>query len=301
MRRISNSEVGTWLTCRRKYFYAFDMNIAPKKQFNNTNSDKVTTLAVGLLGHEILGIYYNALQIGESVEDSIKVARDTLTRFMMDPREYNQMVIVKTLEILNRYWASNAQKDHEIYEVLDVEKEYDLPLTDEFSYVFRFDLLLKIRGTPKIELWDHKFKYDFFSDEAISLSGQTPKYLGALRGNGIYPSAVRLNQIRAKPPAQTWGSKDFFKRTLVSPSNAKVTNAMREQIIASQEISEWRDLPFEIKKATALRSMDSFPSPCTRCSFNLICRMEYDGGNISYVVAKEFGPNTYDYNKDERL
>lgn len=301
MRRISNSEVGTWLTCRRKYFYAFDMNIAPKKLFHNPNPDKTSTLEIGTLGHEIFSVYYETLKIHDSVEQAKANSHEILSHLMMEPREYTRAGVLRTTEILNRYWGLHANQDNDVYEVLDVEKEYDLPLTDEFSYVFRFDLLLKVRGTPNIELWDHKFKYDFFTDMAINLSGQMPKYLAALRANKIYPKAVRLNQLRARPPAAGWGKNDFFKRLPVVPSNAKVTNAMREQIIASQEISEWRDLPFEIKKATALRSMDSFPSPCSKCPFNEICRMEYDGGNITHIVAKDFGPNTYNYNRDEEL
>jgi hypothetical protein len=301
MRRISNSEVATWLTCRRQYFYAFDMGIAPKKQFHNNPSGKVSTLAVGTFGHQVLSVYYEALKYGESVETAIQGARDYLTHEMMHPTIYPMEVVAATATILERYWSFYAHDDFKKYEVIDVEKEYDIPLTDDYSYVFRFDLLLKERGTPKIGLTDHKFKYDFFSDEAISLSGQLPKYIGALRYNEINPSFVFINQIRAKPAAQNWGPKDFFKRSSVVPSNFKVTQAIREQIIASQEISEWRDQSFEVKQATALRSMDSFPNPCGRCPFNLICRMEYDGGNITLVVKKDFGPNSYNYNKDEVL
>jgi PD-(D/E)XK nuclease superfamily len=301
MRRISNSEVATWLTCRRQYFYAFDMGIAKKHNPHNLG-DKVTTLQVGNLGHETLALYYQNLQFGESVEDAIQGARDHLSREMLKPTGYNRETVVRTTQILERYWSFYAQKDHEKYEILDVEKEYDIPLTEDFNYVFRFDLLLKERGTPKIGLVDHKFKYDFFSDEAISLTGQMPKYIGALRYNKINPSFVFLNQVRAKPPAQSWTSKDFFKRTPMTPSNAKVMNAVREQVIASQEIVEWRDLPFETKKATALRSMDSFPNPCGKCPYSLICRMEYDGGNATHVIANDFGPNSYNYNRDdERL
>lgn len=299
MRRVSNSEVATWLTCRRQYFYAFDMAIAPKG--NPGGNPKVSTLAIGTLGHEILGVYYSLLMEGYTVEVATQECRNILTQMMIVPKGYSQEVVVALTKILERYWSFYAKSDHEKYEVLAVEKEYDLPLTEDFSYVFRFDLLLKERGTPKIGLVDHKFKYDFFSDEALNLSGQLPKYIGALRYNGIFPSFVWINQIRAKPPAQNWTSKDFFKRPPINPSNTKVANAMREQIIASQEITEWREQPMEIKKATALRSMDSFPNPCGKCPYNLLCRMEYDGGNISHVVAADFGPNTYNYNKNELL
>ena len=299
MRRISNSEVATWLTCRRQYYYAFDMGIAPKQRFNNPG--KVSTLAIGTLGHEILAIYYEGLKYDMSVEEAREGARHQIAMLMMNPQHYSVPIVSATSAILERYWSFYAKDDYERFEVLDVEKEYDIPLTDEFSYVFRFDLLLKERRTPKIGLTDHKFKYDFFSDEAISLSGQLPKYVGALRYNGVNPDFVWLNQIRAKPAAKEWGPKDFFRRSPVTPSNFKVTTAIREQVIASQEIAEWREQPDEVKKATALRSMDSFPNPCGKCPFNLICRMEYDGGNINLIVAKEFGPNSYNYNRDEAL
>lgn len=300
MRRISNSEVATWLTCRRQYYYAFDMGIAPKIKGHNPTG-RVTTLAVGTLGHEVLAIFYSMLKMDGSIEEAKQASRDHLSHLMLNPREFNMETIVHTTKILERYWSHYSQVDLDKYEIIDVEKEYDIPLTDEFNYVFRFDLLLKERGTNKIGLVDHKFKYEFFTDEAISLTGQMPKYLGALRYNGIFPSFVYLNQIRAKAPAQSWGPKDFFRRSLVSPSNTKVTNAVREQVIASQEIVEWREQPDEIKRATALRSMDSFPNPCGKCPFNLICRMEYDGGNITHVVANDFGPNSYNYNRDEQL
>jgi PD-(D/E)XK nuclease superfamily protein len=307
LRRVSNSEVATWLTCRRQYYYAFDLGIAkkPSKSKLHNPETKVTTLEVGTLGHDQLAIYYDLLKNGYSVADSMQEVRNNISKLMMkaisNTGSYSAELLTRLTQILERYWSFYGESDHRKYEVLDVEKEYDLPLTDEFSYVFRFDLLLKERNTGKIGLVDHKFKYDFFSDEAISLSGQMPKYIGALRYNDIFPGFVFLNQIRAKPPAQNWTTREFFKRSQVAPSNAKITNAMREQIIASQEITEWRDQPDEIKKATALRSMDSFPNPCGKCQFNLICRMEYDGGNVTNVIAADYGPNSYNYNRNEQL
>lgn len=308
-RRVSNSEAGTWLTCQRKYYYAFDLGIVPKphivgfyqKKTNKDEDEKVRTLDVGNLGHEILAMYYSLLKQGYSVEQSIKECQNELTKIWFSKQHYTQAVVTHTTTILNRYWEFYAIEDDKKYVVVDVEKEYDLSLTEDYNYVFRFDLLLMNRKTEQLGLVDHKFKYDFFTDESINLSGQMPKYLGALRYNGIWPEWVWLNQIRARSPFQSWGPKDFFRRSLVAPSNNKVANAMREQIIASQTIVEWRQLPLEVKKATALRSMDSFPRPCDRCPFNLICRMEYDGGNITNVIAADFTQNPYNYNRDELL
>src|SRR5678810_589303 len=110
LRRISNSEVGTWLTCRRKYFYAFDMGIAPKKSFNNPSS-KVTTLAVGTLGHQVLGIYYEGLMNGQGENMSRQAARDFLSLLMVEPKDYSREVVTATSIILERYWSHYVEKD----------------------------------------------------------------------------------------------------------------------------------------------------------------------------------------------
>lgn len=303
MRRVSNSEVGVWLTCQRKYFYSFDLGRAPKITNSIQSIKKPSTLEVGTFGHDVLAIYYEALRIGRPLDEALSDAREHMARLMISPINWRQEVVSHVATVLQRYWRHYAKADYDKYEILGVEQEYNLPLTDEFAYVFRLDLLLKIRGTTKIELWDHKFKYDFFSPEEISLTGQMPKYLGALRHNGIWPEAVRINQIRAltRAPTSSWTDKDYFTRTPVVPSNAKIKRAMTEQIIASQEISEWRELPIETRRASAKRAMDAFPSPCVKCPFNLPCRMEYDGGNIELLLDKDFGPNSYDYNRDNRI
>ncbi len=306
MRRISNSEGATWLSCKRKYYYAFDLGIAPKVKLNHPiGNDKVRTLGVGILGHEILGIYYDFLRVGFSHEEALHETRKILIGMMQNPIRYSIELVAHITKILERYWAHYGEADFIRYEIEAVEKEYDVPLTDEFSFVFRPDLVLRERSTGKMILWDHKFKYEFFSDTAIALSGQIPKYLGALRYNEIWPDKVYLNQVNALTkrgtPTSSWTPKDYFNRLPVVPSNAKVTRAIKEQIIVSQQISDWRDLPIEIRKATALRAMDAFPSPCGQCPYQLPCRMEYDGGKITHVLANDFGPNSYDYNRDERL
>lgn len=304
-RRVSNSEVMAWLSCKMKYYFSFDLGLMPKPNLEArllaSGKPSVRTLDIGNLGHEILAVYYELLKNDLTVEDAIQECRDRLSKMALNPTKFNFEVITATLVVLNRYWAFYAENDHKQFEVLEVEKEYDIPLTDEFSYVFRFDLLLKERRTGKIILVDHKFKYDFFTDQSINLSGQVPKYLGALRYNNIRPDIVWLNQIRSRIPSGTVTHKELFRRSPVVPSNNKISNALREQIIVSQQIAEWRDQPPEIRKATAFRSMDAYPRPCESCPFKKPCTQDYDGGNITHTLMLEFIPNSYNYNRDEIL
>ena len=52
-RRISNSEVSSFQQCERKWYYGYKMNLEP-----NVTS---TSLSRGVLGHEILAVYYKVL------------------------------------------------------------------------------------------------------------------------------------------------------------------------------------------------------------------------------------------------
>ena len=70
MRNISNSEVSTWLSCRNKYRYAFDLDLEPKKR-----SDPLTR---GTIGHDALDVYYKTLQAG--VEPTHVRAMDAATK-----------------------------------------------------------------------------------------------------------------------------------------------------------------------------------------------------------------------------
>jgi hypothetical protein len=69
-RRISNSEVSTWLTCQQRYYYEFDLKLAP---IHNTEA-----LSRGILGHEILAHYYIARKSGHAHEDCVAMARSFL-------------------------------------------------------------------------------------------------------------------------------------------------------------------------------------------------------------------------------
>ena len=281
-RRISNSEVGTWLLCRRKYYYTFDLNIVPKQ--------RSSALSRGILGHEVLQVYYDALREGKPHALAKTEARALLMRAM---DSYNLELVTDLDLILGRYWNHYAEIDLQEYEILEVENNYDLPLVDDFDYTFRFDLYLKHKLTGKRILMDHKFIWDFWNADKIALSPQFPKYVGAMRGNDLAVDECILNQIRYRPIKEPTPDQ-LFRRSKVIPSNAKIRNALKEQMVSSREIAAHRFMPVELRSDHAVGVRN--PLVCNYCEFAQLCASEYDGGDVQYMIQNDYTSNPYGYN-----
>lgn len=285
-RRISNSEVSSWLACRNQYRYAFDLDLEPIKLKD--------TLARGTVGHEILAVYYEALQNGESHENAILIARRKLQYLMAGESDYSLDIIVDVDRILQQYWAFWG---HDKWEILAVEKDYELPLNDEYTMPMRLDLLVRDAASGETWLFDHKFFYDLPNQDKLSLNVQLPKYVGALRFNGHQVDKAFLNVIRYRK-LKNPSPGDLFKRIPVAVSNAKIRNALATHILASEEITEYRGI--ESAEARKHRALPVFhPLVCQYCSFINLCSSEYDGGDIAYAIQTQYRKNSYGYNNPE--
>lgn len=284
MRRISNSEVNTWLACERKYYYQFDLNLTPIKTGSALNR--------GVLGHDILATYYEARKQDRSHGNAVHLAREQLMLQLQGG--FQDMETVTDLDrILQGYWGYYGDESSK-YRVLEVEKQYELPMSTDFDFVMRLDVLMLNLATGETELWDHKFVYDFWGDYDMSLNPQFPKYMGALRANGINVDKAVLNQIRYRK-LKNPTPDDLFRRSPYKPSQAKVENAMREQIVASKRIYEHRMLPIEVRKDTSIRTINKMT--CKGCPVADLCLSEFDGGDITYMIQSDYKTNTYGYNE----
>lgn len=285
MRRISNSEVSTWLTCRRRYYYEFDLNLEPNRQG--------AALGRGVMLHDVLALYYERLKAGCSHTTAVADARARLQTYMANAG-FAVDTVMEVDRLLQGYW--NYYQGDPDWEILEVETGYDLPLTDDYQYALRLDLLVRSRSTGHTILVDHKTAYDFWSEDDLDLNPQFPKYIGALRLNGIHVDKALLNQIRTRK-LKNPGPEDLFRRTVYKPSVAKVREAIREQVISSQDIVRHRMLPLEVRRDQSPRSLNKMV--CRNCDVKPLCMSEFDGGDIKHMVANDYKQRTYGYNNTE--
>jgi hypothetical protein len=291
MRRISNSEVGTWLNCRQRYYLAFVKQLQKKQQGE--------PIAKGTLGHEVLSVYYQRIKDGVGHEQAKHDALDHLMTYLaVGNSEYALNVITEVRRILELYWAYYAERDLMNWDIIHVERDYDLELNEHFTMPMRLDMLVFDKSDKRHKLIDHKFYYNMPDWDKLALNVQFPKYVAALRSNDVPVDECVLNVLRTrslKNPALP----DLFKRYPVVATNAKIKTAVRNHILASQEIAEYRSLPEAMQKERALPLMNDFV--CGNCDYKSICITEFDGGDADYLIQQDYKQNTYGYTQPENI
>jgi len=176
-------------------------------------------------------------------------------------------------------------------------KSFEVPLNDEYVMPMRLDLLVEDRASGDVCLIDHKFFYDLPNQDKLNLNVQLPKYVGALRFNGIRVDRAVLNVLRYRK-LKANDPNQLFKRVTVNTSNAKIRNALTQHIMASEEITEYRAI--EDSESRKHRAIPVFhPLVCQYCSFTNLCESEYDGGDIEFAIETQYKKNTYGYNNPE--
>jgi len=284
---VSNSEVDTFLTCMKKWFFAFILNKEPIK--------KSRSLSVGIIMHEILAEFYRGRMHGLDKQQAYQLAMVLLTKHFREATDFEPLSVVQAL--FARYIEQETLA--ETSEILAVEEDFYLPFTDQIWYAMRLDLLVRSlhgRSSGNVNLVDHKTTYDFYTVDDLALNPQTPKYVGALRFNGVPVEDGYLNQFRTRFPAHLIGKKtdeDLFKLSRTQTTPERIKNSFRQQVIASERIIAMRKLPRELQVQEAIPIMNRMV--CRNCPFKLPCQMSEDGVHIGSVMNSQFMDRTYGY------
>lgn len=278
---ISNSEVGTYLACERRHYYAHGLGLAPK-----TTS---TSLSRGIIGHEALAAYY----MNDRNPD--KMYRVVDTHAVAGTADLEMLTGLRTL--LGFYVENYADEDARLFDILEIEKAYYMDLAEDFSYGMRLDLLVQMKAGPymgEVVLVDHKFAYNFPTAAEMALNVQLPKYIGTLRKNGINVHRGILNTLRWRvTKANEKVAAERFRRDVITPDSKRIRNILREQILASERIADLKALPIEEYERRAVRSVNSMI--CKNCPFQNPCATEMAGENIGVMLQTDFQKNTYGY------
>ncbi len=185
-RIISNSEVDSYLTCERKHFFSFG--------FNKESRHPSRSLQIGIVGHEILARIYTSIKEGASLTEARQEGMKLLTEKLISG-EYDAEALSVVQILISRYLEQDTLATGTT--ILEVEQDFYLPITGDYWYGMRLDLLVspnfgRLKGA--VCLIDHKFTYDFYSPDDLLINPQLPKYVGTVRYNG-YSVHLSLNII----------------------------------------------------------------------------------------------------------
>lgn len=286
-RNVSNSEVTTFLSCRRQYEYAFVLELAPK----------ITPkpLSRGTIFHYAMELYWRARMNSMLHPEAMEYA---MNAFMHPPEPTPMEIIMEAQFLWIRYmkWGNGFPN----WIPLGTEVKMDVALSPTLNMTIKYDLYLQDISDGKYYILDYKTSYDFWSYDDHDLNGQMPKYITVLQNKGIPCDGGILEEIRTRELAQkNQVPANLYKRTFYRPSMAKKRSVLDQHVRAAIEIEKHRALPEAERKRAALPVLNKHGA-CKYCNFKDLCNSELEGkADLSVDIRTSYIQNTYGYNKEE--
>lgn len=290
---VSQSEVDSRLSCKRKHFYSFGFrhpNYPGTTGLQSTHhSDSLTR---GTVGHKVLEDYYTAIKQGHSQPSAFILARDAHIKRMGENPDRAE-IYSEVLKYFTEY--ADFYKSEE-YEPLLLEHTFEYVLHPDTIFPFTPDGIFKHKATGKIYIVDHKFLYRFYQDRVFPILPQMLRYATALRYMGYQVDGYIYNMISTDKRAV-----NRFKRHTVDfgkTHEIKMVKVWNEMLVTIQEIIEDKLKHIEDWENSAVRNMSSFS--CANCPFLELCVAELEEQNgIGLMVGQFYESNKYGYGKVE--
>jgi hypothetical protein len=291
-RNISNSEVTTFLSCKRMYDFAFieQGGLEPKETPRH--------LSRGSIGHGAFEAYIKARLNSGNHEQSMKAAIEYLIT-VMSTGEGTVDVVGEVRYLFQRYM--DYHHGWPKWKLLGTEDRVDLQLTDTLKIAIRYDLLVVDLESGKTLLGDWKFTYDFWSPNDHNIHPQIPKYIAVMQANNHRVDGGFIYEVRTRSLGKEKASnpKNLWRQTFYYPTQAHKMNVMRQHISASQEIEKHRALDPEFRKNYVSLPILNKYGTCRYCPFIQLCdSMNKGKTDLRVDIEHSFKRNSYGYNAE---
>jgi CRISPR/Cas system-associated exonuclease Cas4 (RecB family) len=290
MRNISNSEVTTFLTCKRQYNYAFMMELEPK-----VTSDP---LSRGTIFHAAMQKYWEARLEGYDHDAAMTHAYSAFSTDL--PPGTSLEVPMQAQFLWVRYM--NFNRGFPTVKPLGTEQKMDLQVSPTFNMSMKYDFYFEDIPTGKKFILDYKLAYEFWKDEDHQLNAQMPKYITILQSNGFQVDGGYLEEIRTRELGKEKAAdpKNLWRSTRYVPSVAKKAQVLKQHITASYQIEQFRSLSPEDRAAEILPVLNKHGA-CAYCNFKDLCIAELEGKtDLSVDIRVGYNANSYAAQYNER-
>lgn len=234
-------------------------------------------LARGTYGHSVMAAFFRKIKEGQDKnEDYYMLAKAEAMKELM-----TDVLLSNEISPVIMYWIETIWPTLN-WKILRVEEKHYLQVGEGVIFPFTLDLLVEENG--EIILVDHKFSADAYDEDMIALYPQIPKYVGALRAEGIPVVRGKYNFLRTR------SMKDFAKKIEIKP--VKVT----PQRIKQAFIDQGDTMTAIINHKGKYRRNISYN--CAYCPFKDVCAVEVRGDDASLMLQSNFRPNTYSYDPE---
>lgn len=267
-RLISHSEVDSFTQCERKHAYAHIQKLQPKARSEG--------LSRGNAGHKVLEVWAKALIEG----------MDSETALAKGLQEAASMPFAVAGMALATEWVRDIFPKLG-WKIVAVEVQYRVQFTETLVYPFKFDMLVEKDG----ELWvvDHKFLYDFYTQQMIDIFPQMPRYIFGLRKHGIKAVGAIYNMFRTRKVNKV---EDRFCQRITKPNEFRIKDAIAEQMLNMRKIESNAKNP-DYRPMRTANKMN-----CGHCGFADLCEYEARGESTKLMREAFYEPNEYGYEDD---
>ncbi len=282
---ISYSELLTWDTCKKQYYYGFVKQLKAVEE-----SEALTT---GIRGHRLLQTFYTFLREGESLESAHKKTTASAANLLNDHKF--DIPLVKAWALVDNYIREFvANKSIEIVEnryllpvasLVDTENTW--PWLADVQVGFTPDVVFKRQG-DFYDVEDAKFVGKAWSESKLNHFNQAKLYTIFLRkmGYNVSRSMVRFfntqtHQIKAV-------------QAVIQPGEEELL--INDFVAAISDVVAFRLLNDTTKNLMARRTMNF--NSCQFCFFNFPCMLERQGKpkDADRAFKSQYEKRTYDYN-----
>lgn len=287
VRNISNSEVTCFLSCRRMYYFAFGLELQPKVLARALNRGNLFHYAserywkARMEGHAHNACFQHAEQVFASEEVTSAIPLDQ---------------IMEAHFLWQRCYTANAEM-FSSWEPLGVEVKEDMEMTPTLNITIKYDLRYRdVDG--KIYILDWKTAYDFWSVKDHDNNAQMPKYIGVMRGNGYQIDGGQIFEVRTRKLGKEKSAdpNNLWRMTPYKPSIAKTRSVLKQHIMASREIEQFRVNSPERQLDLAIPVLSKYGA-CTLCNFTDLCNAVNEGKtDLTVDIRVGYDRNDYRYN-----
>lgn len=280
---ISFSEVLTYQTCKRKYWYRFGMNLVP--------IEEAVALRTGANGHTLLQSFYEALQNGLTKDEALKLVAEKATQLMAD--KFVDITVVRAWSLVDNFIKAN---DFTAEAVL-VENRFLVPASrfiyypdpevdwDRIQIGFTPDLVLRRKG-GFLDVEDAKFVGRAWSQKKLNRFPQTKLYHIFLEEINYKVSRTLIRffntttgDVYTHPYELEKAERDILIRDFME--------AVREVYLAR--------IQDEMVQRSAPRTM--VYSTCQYCEFEGLCSTQAKGKDATLLIQNQYVEGDYDYNR----
>ena len=228
---LTYTMISTFLGCRRKYEYRYLKGYVP--------IEKSDSLEFGSAVHAALEMLFINQKTGERLEPAFYA---DLVRSDCKIRGVSDELAEKAAALMNHY-ATRYEDDDDLFEVVDVEHEFEQPLTNpksnyssrHYRFCGKVDGIVRSRNDGKLYILEHKTAsiVDDAYIQKIRFDTQISLYAAAITKELGEPVAGAIYDILIKPAIRRKGeeSEEEFearKAELLAKSKTGKTSAKRQ-------------------------------------------------------------------------